>query len=466
MDKRKILQMLEDLDIYMINNLENDMFKNSNRMAVMMRLYQLQKIGQVINQNGEKGLLKQRYELLNNAFHIASRTEMRYVDLASGKDYFDYINDTRKIYKNQVKDPNEALLTMINAINVGHVPDKNIINYMKVQYKLNELTTKQQEVFCKIVPMINQIAIQENEIRNTVAKQKNVDSKKETYRQSLKVQNTQNDKTRMTRSNMQDCIVVSDLHGDLDRWNCVKQKLKDNPNLKVIILGDAMDRRKYGPEILLQIKELSDEGRIKYLPGNHDIFAYNFLKASNNTRAFSMAVAHLEYNGGADTMQKLSHFDEIVQNELRYGNIKNNITLQELTEWLGKQPIQRKVEVNGNKYALSHAVFDEKLYNYDENFNLSKALQIELDGQMNSELYRRFLNCMWYRQKDFGTHYAELSPPKDCTIIVGHTKQTSVKTEYLTDNYSIQIIDTGAGEFEGYDLKQNKPILMHEEKTR
>lgn len=36
-----------------------------------------------------------------------------------------------------------------------------------------------------------------------------------------------------------------------------------------------MDRGKYGLQILLQIKELCDKGRAEYIPGNHDIYAYN-----------------------------------------------------------------------------------------------------------------------------------------------------------------------------------------------
>ena len=64
----------------------------------------------------------------------------------------------------------------------------------------------------------------------------------------------------------------------MDRWEFVKQMMKQNPNLNVIILGDAMDRGSYGVEMLLQIKELSDVGRVRYVPGNHDEFAYDFLR--------------------------------------------------------------------------------------------------------------------------------------------------------------------------------------------
>ena len=52
-----------------------------------------------------------------------------------------------------------------------------------------------------------------------------------------------------------------------------------------------MDRGEFGPEILLQIKELSDKGVVQYLPGNHDIFAYNYVKMRNapSSQAFTMA---------------------------------------------------------------------------------------------------------------------------------------------------------------------------------
>ena len=256
-----------------------------------------------------------------------------------------------------------------------------------------------------------------------------------------------------------DHVVISDLHGNINRWNMIKEELKRNPNLKLTILGDAMDRGDFGPEILLQIKELSDKGIVQYLPGNHDIFAYNYLKMRNapSSQAFTMAKAHLDYNGGESTMRKLDNFQELVAKELTNKKIEKNISLKEFVDWLGNQQIQKKITANNTLYNLSHAIFDEKLYAYDKDFNLEKALSLELNGGKNSEMYRRFLNCMWYRDDDSRTHYYGLSLPQNGVSVVGHTPQKHINLQHV-QNKPVVIVDTGNGAFSGYSLIQNKII--------
>lgn len=227
-----------------------------------------------------------------------------------------------------------------------------------------------------------------------------------------------------------DTIVVSDLHSRMDRWEFVKQKMKQNPNLKVIILGDAMDRGAYGVEMLLQIKELSDIGRVRYVPGNHDEFAYNYLRGktdrkTQNNSLYDYGYKSMELNKGKETIQKLQNFDNTVQEALREGLITKRTSIEELTEWLGRQPLQMTAKQGNNSYALAHAFFDPKLYSYDKNFNLEKAYDMQSAGKntKNSEIISRFKNTLWYREKTQNTHYAPISWPERYAMIVGHTPQ-------------------------------------------
>ena len=105
-------------------------------------------------------------------------------------------------------------------------------------------------------------------------------------------------------------IVISDLHGDMDRWNTIKRQLQYHPNYKFIIEGDAMDRGAFGIDILLEIKELSDSGKVQYLPGNHDIFTYNYLRSqnTNQTSIYNLAVKNLEHNGRKNNNAKFRKF--------------------------------------------------------------------------------------------------------------------------------------------------------------
>ena len=182
-------------------------------------------------------------------------------------------------------------------------------------------------------------------------------------------------------------------------------------------------------EILLQIKELSDHGRIQYLPGNHDEFAYNvmrgMLEGYTNNPQYINNKKNLEYNKGGVTLQKIENFGQTIQEALRDGIINKKISLKELSDWLGNQPLQMTTEQNGIKYALAHAVFDTDLYLYDKNFNLKKAVDMQLQRGTNkyNGIISRFKNVLWYRQETPNTHHAPISWPKDYAMVVGHTPQ-------------------------------------------
>ena len=275
------------------------------------------------------------------------------------------------------------------------------------------------------------------------------------YRETLDPRNYSQEQIsqRSAVPKQEQVIAISDLHGNMEKWNQVKSYLAANPNTKILILGDALDRGSYGVEILLQIKELCDQGKAQYLPGNHDAFAYNYVKTHDilsklsdsqkmqNQNIISIAgrdLAHLERNHGEATLESLKNFERLVQQEIRKGNIKHNISKKELIDWLGKQPIQRKINVNNTQYALAHAWFDEELYRYDENFNMEKALQLEMYGYRDNNILNKYRTAMWYRQEDVRTHYSQVSFPKDCVMVVGHTPH-----EDINPNAQIIYIDTG-----------------------
>ena len=222
-------------------------------------------------------------------------------------------------------------------------------------------------------------------------------------------------------------FVISDLHGRIDNWDFVKVKLVAEPESTAIILGDAMDREAFGPEILMEIKDLSDKGRVAYIPGNHDMFMYNWLAAPAGKQK-ELARMSLEKNGGKVTMQKMSNYNQIMEQELKSGRISRPIQLNELVTWLGNQPIQRVVKENGKLFALAHAIFSTKLYNQDPNFNLKKALNLKLQGK-DIDTQKEFDNVMWWRE---GKHeFTNLSNPRDAIMVAGHTSQNEINQNYV-----------------------------------
>lgn len=512
MNEAKALEVIEKLDIYMLNNLtENNTLQNPYDIQARRGMDFLEQINKSLEVNET---LKKRAEYLYSALKVAA---LRSNDNAEqAKTYFEHVHGTKGIFEKGITDTDEALKMAEIALETKNTPNDQIIEYISAQSVAGRLTMQQSKKFEELMPIINDISELETqikakqEINNTNDQTKALIVRKEKqsifkkiidFFKGLKKENVKDSPRKQTTNELPqeelpttnespsikkepnfietikvetqpqpqykasqniepEHIVVSDLHGDIKKWGEVKKLIQKNPNIKVTMLGDAMDRGDYGPEILLQIKELSEQGRIDYLPGNHDIFAYNYLKAPHNTRSHIMAQAHLERNHGEITMQKLDDFDNMVKAELAKGNISKSVSVQELAEWLGKQPIQKKAQENGINYALSHAIFDEELYQYDKNFNLEKALSLELENGSNSEVYNKFMNCLWYREDDKRTQYSEVSYPEGCAVVVGHTPQASginMKANFKGDPGKILIyVDTGRRGLQGYNLTKGK----------
>lgn len=296
------------------------------------------------------------------------------------------------------------LKTVKAQLQEGKTPSPLTIQFVKEN--IHFLTFAQKKVFLNIiVPKVEQM----NSIDHAIAVRKNNPFLKLPFIKNMMHRRQDKNRTEMIEERhikegiptdpietmtpeekqkylKKEIVVISDLHGAIDKWQYIKQELSDNPLKNFVILGDAMDRGDYGLEILLEIKELSDKGIIQYLPGNHDIFAYNYLMCKGKNNATDVAIYNnakksLELNNGNVTIEKLENFDRIVQKELADKNISNPITLQELTDWLGKQPIQTIINENQTNYALAHAIFDTPLYKTDKDFNLEKALNSQRRAQ-------------------------------------------------------------------------------------
>ena len=219
-----------------------------------------------------------------------------------------------------------------------------------------------------------------------------------------------------------------------------------------------MDRQEYGVEILLEIQQLSESGRVQYLPGNHDMFAYNYINAKDKDNIlYEQARRNLAYNGGKMTMEKLDEFDKIVSEELKEGRIQRPVSKEDFMNWLGNQPIQTIEKENGVNYALAHAVFDTNLYNFDKSFCLKDALNMQLQGK-NNEILDRFQNVMWYREKNDQTHYAPLAWPKDHLVVVGHTPQEEANMQNIDQDprKAIIYVDCGKKDLQGFNLTTGK----------
>jgi len=497
MKNQEILNTLNEIDKYLRDNIkQNCRLKNSDEIYARINILAMQKLRQELDKKGIQGIIRNRFEQTENALLYAANKAV----LNRDNKYFEWLNQTNKKQPYYIQlyydvcTGHESILPSDNPRDYlpDNVPDREMLLYNiemiqreyeefrqqdrqhhRVEEQHKAMTVQKRNpiksFFEKIFGKGTHNKTKEQEVKNM--QQQNNGHRK--YCEELSNYGSYNSKQAQKRhAQPQQTIVISDLHGDIAKWEWVKQAMSKNPNMKIIILGDAMDRGDYGVEILLQIKELCDQGKAEYLPGNHDVFAYNYVKTKEilsqlsdsqkmqNRRIVNIAgreLGHLMKNGGEETLEKLDNFSGIVEKEIRNGNIKCNISRAELINWLGKQPIQKKINSNNVQYALSHAYFDEDLYQHDANFNMEKALSLEINGKSDL-LVNKFKTAMWYREGDAITQYAPVTFPKGCVMVVGHTVQSEINiSNFQNDPYQPVIyIDTGKNAFAGWNISNGK----------
>lgn len=463
MKNKEILEKLDLIDKYIQENVnESGKLQNVNDFSARINLGVLQQIRTELGNKGVGDTLANRIEVTENALlYVMDRAK-----LDTNNKYFEWQKSTKKdtyYSKPDVQDIYYCIIT-------GHLPNvfsdyaeqyipfditgrELVIDaFRKMEKEYNDFLSKDnqktllmvrkrnplQKLFDKIFKREKKVKNANNEIENykTTSEHKKYCEKLGNTENYTKVQG--NNTTEKEAKEQKEVIAVSDLHGNIEKWNELKDYLSKNTKTKALILGDATDRGEYGIEILMQIKEMCDNGQAEYLPGNHDLFLYNYVKTNgilsgltdkqkwqnqNIVKIAGRELAHLTRNGGEITLESLKNFDNMVKSEIKKGNIKSKISKQELINWLGSQPVQKKINVDNKNYALAHAWFDEELYRYDPNFNMEKALDLEMYGEKDNIILNKFRNAMWYREEDARTHYAEVDFPENCTMIVGHTPQ-------------------------------------------
>ena len=193
---------------------------------------------------------------------------------------------------------------------------------------------------------------------------------------------------------------------------------------------------------MFRIKTLSEKypGRVIYVPGNHDSLIIG------NDKSDYPSIYTLMANGGMQTIEDLMN--------LKSNDISN---YNDLIDWLSNLPIQRMHEYDGQVYALAHAFFDQKLYDYDSDFNLNDLFNVT---SKHSSAER----VLWFRKKDvFGRGKSiaddkvnaverkiikDCCPSSDVIVVIGHsvTKCNSREHDLVNkygDTVTVHCVDGG-----------------------
>lgn len=183
--------------------------------------------------------------------------------------------------------------------------------------------------------------------------------------------------------------VLSDLHGQYDKFMDMLKLTKFNDNDKMYILGDIFDR---GPDPLKILDYIICKKNIDFIPGNHE---YMFLEFYNTYDARLWS-----YNGGKTTMTQLMKRGEDY--------------LKALYDYLTKLPL---IKIH-DKFILTHAGLylpkNQNQYTLQEILSLQNA-EFNLWSRSNINNERQY---------------------KDYTVICGHTPTLYVDP----DQYQMSIV--------------------------
>ena len=182
--------------------------------------------------------------------------------------------------------------------------------------------------------------------------------------------------------------VLSDIHGNLRRFESIMNQINLQPDDTLYILGDIVDRNPDGIKILRKIMKIPN---VKMLLGNHE---YMMMKAVGHCKN---AAEEKENTNWKQRRLWYRNGGEVTHDRLK------RITLEQRAEifrFLKSLPLNIDVEVNGEKYRLVHG-------SPVENFGRSHFYYEEYEDETEF--------AVWERWNEM--HHIPIS----CTLVFGHT---------------------------------------------
>ena len=141
--------------------------------------------------------------------------------------------------------------------------------------------------------------------------------------------------------------VMSDIHGNAERFNDVMGQINFQPEDTLYILGDVVDRYPAGIKIIRWIMKTPN---VHMLLGNHEHMMLESLHYPISHKEIKPwdteewvrrdKVLRWYSNGGDITHDYLKHIKKTIR--------------QEIFEYLDRVPLNIRIEVNGKKYILTH----------------------------------------------------------------------------------------------------------------
>ncbi len=135
--------------------------------------------------------------------------------------------------------------------------------------------------------------------------------------------------------------VLSDIHGEADRFHAMLEKIQFSPEDTLYILGDVVDR---GPDGISLLREIMGMSNAIMLLGNHEYMMLQYMSPS----ASETNIRRWNRNGNAPTLAAYRCLGDQEQ--------------QEILRYLRTLPTHLDVKVNGKKFYLVHGFPGENVH--------------------------------------------------------------------------------------------------------
>lgn len=163
--------------------------------------------------------------------------------------------------------------------------------------------------------------------------------------------------------------VMSDIHGNMNRFQSVMRQIKLTDKDKLYVLGDVIDRYPDGIRILWKLMKMPN---VQMLLGNHEHMMLAALKGYNPEDADELwnhkkRIRDWYHNNGMVTHKSFNHYSKADR--------------AEIIRYLRKLPLNLDIEVGGVKYRLVHGApvewYDKYKIRYEDEAEFAVWHRIE-----------------------------------------------------------------------------------------
>lgn len=194
--------------------------------------------------------------------------------------------------------------------------------------------------------------------------------------------------------------IVSDIHGYYNLFMKGLSQVEFSDSDFLWVIGDAIDR---GPDGVRILQYIMNHQNMDLIIGNHELMMLNSVSPQGDIICDGIdASIWLGANGGWPTLEGYKSL-----------SLEDRLSL---LEWLKTRYVVKTLDINRNKYCLSHSYYNAKC----ENMKYSELSYLDVWNITWSSIWR----------DDYCSHALDIYSKYDYQFVIGHVPVHFVRREY------------------------------------